>query len=126
MALLCASTQWSDNMYNPLPLHHTCYSLVLVLSGASVNTGREGDSPLHEAVRQESLVQVSVLLDYGADVNLRDSNNQRAVDLAPAGGKIQELLSTFDGSALSCATVNLSEMSHSILSWSGKSLCLSV
>lgn len=126
MALLCASTQRSDNMSNPLPLHHIRCSLVLVLTGASVNTGRGGDSPLHAAVRQESLDQVSVLLDYGADVNLRDSNNQRAVELAPPGGKTQQLLMTFDGSALSCATVILSEMWHSIALWSGKSLCLSV
>lgn len=81
--------------------------LVLVFSGANVNVGRGGDSPLHAAVRQDSVDQVSVLLDYGADVNLRDSNNQRPVELAPPGGKTQQLLMTFEGTAISSTAVIL-------------------
>lgn len=65
--------------------------------GANVNVGRGGDSPLHASVRQDSADQVSLLLDYGADVNVRDSNDQRPVELAPAGGKTQQLLLTFEG-----------------------------
>lgn len=82
--------------------------LTLVFSGASVNVGRGGDSPLHAAVRQDSADQVSLLLDYGADVNLRDSNNQRAVELAPPGGKTQQLLMTFEGLPGSSTAVILS------------------
>ena len=67
--------------------------------GASVNVGRGSDSPLHAAVRQDSADQVSLLLDYGADANLRDGNNQRPVELAPSGGKTQHLLLTFEGTA---------------------------
>ena len=65
--------------------------------GANVNVGRGGDSPLHASVRQDSADQVSLLLDYGADVNIRDSNDQRPVELAPVGGKTQQLLLTFEG-----------------------------
>ncbi|XP_069024510.1 ankyrin repeat and SOCS box protein 5-like isoform X2 [Embiotoca jacksoni] len=77
---------------------HTSCSKVLLLRGASVNEGRGGGSPLHAAVTQDSADQVSLLLDYGADVNLRDGNNQRPVELAPPGGKTQQLLLAFEGS----------------------------
>ncbi|XP_026214537.1 ankyrin repeat and SOCS box protein 5b [Anabas testudineus] len=77
---------------------HTACSKILLHRGASVNVGRESDSPLHAAVRQDCADQVAVLLDYGADVNLRDNNNQRPLVLAPSGGKTQQLLLEFDGS----------------------------
>lgn len=68
-----------------------------IFAGASVNVGRGGDSPLHAAVRQDSADLASLLLDFGADVNLRDGNHQRAVELAPPGGETQQLLMTFEG-----------------------------
>ncbi|XP_060951043.1 ankyrin repeat and SOCS box protein 5-like [Limanda limanda] len=77
---------------------HTACSKILLHRGANVNVGREGDSPLHAAVRQDDTDQVSLLFDYGADVNLRDSNNQRPVELAPQGGKTQQLLQSFEAS----------------------------
>lgn len=75
-----------------------------MLSGAKVNAGRGSDSPLHAAVRQDCAEQVSLLLEFGADVNLRDDNNQRALELAPPGGNIQQLLKTFQGKAVCCRT----------------------
>ncbi|XP_067354944.1 ankyrin repeat and SOCS box protein 5-like isoform X3 [Channa argus] len=74
----------------PSALHEACKR------GASVNVGRGGDSPLHAAVRQDSADQVAALLDYGADVNVRDGNNLRPVELAPPGGKTQQLLLAFE------------------------------
>lgn len=71
-----------------------------LLPGAKVNAGRRGDSPLHAAVRQDCAEQVTLLLEFGADVNLRDDNNQRAMELAPPGGNIQQLLKTFQGKIL--------------------------
>lgn len=62
-----------------------------------MSVGRGCDSPLHAAVRQDSADQVSLLLDYGANTNFRDSNNQRPVELAPPGGKTQQLLLAFEG-----------------------------
>lgn len=73
-----------------------------------MRVGRAGDSPLHAAVRQDSADQVALLLDYGADINFRDSNNQRPVELAPPGGKTQQLLLAFEGTAQSSALVILS------------------
>ncbi|XP_051801652.1 ankyrin repeat and SOCS box protein 5b isoform X2 [Acanthochromis polyacanthus] len=80
----------SSHTHYPSALHEACKR------GANVNVGRGGDSPLHAAVRQGSADQVSELLDYGADVNLRDSNSQRPVELAPLGGKTQQLLLSFE------------------------------
>ncbi|XP_017290173.1 ankyrin repeat and SOCS box protein 5b isoform X1 [Kryptolebias marmoratus] len=75
---------------------HTACSKVLLARGACVNVGRGEDSPLHAAVRQGSADQVSLLLNYGADINLRDGNNQRPVDLAHPGERIQRLLVAFE------------------------------
>lgn len=75
--------------------------LLYLSLGANVNVGRGAESPLHAAVRLDSADQVSVLLDFGADVNLRDSNDQRPVQLAPPGGQTQKLLKSFDGSPTS-------------------------
>lgn len=44
------------------------------------------------------------MLEFGADVNLRDDNNQRASELAPPGGDIQQLLKKFRGKAVFCST----------------------
>lgn len=92
--------------------------------GARVNVGRGGDAPLHAAVRQDSADQVSLLLDYGADVNLRDSNNQRPVELAPSGGETQHLLLTFEGNALSCAEAVTLYVENQ-LTFKRKSICVS-
>ncbi|XP_068606944.1 ankyrin repeat and SOCS box protein 5b [Brachionichthys hirsutus] len=75
---------------------HTTCSEILLRRGARVNAGRGGDSPLHAAVRQDSADQVSLLLDYGADANIRDSNGQRAMELARPGGDLHQMLMTFE------------------------------
>lgn len=69
--------------------------------GADVNVGKGSESPLHATARLDIAEQVLVLLDYGANVNIRDDNDQRPVELAPAGGKTQQLLQTFEGVAIS-------------------------
>ncbi|XP_003977386.1 ankyrin repeat and SOCS box protein 5-like [Takifugu rubripes] len=86
------------------PLYISCLhgqaacSEVLLHTGARVNAGRGSDSPLHAAVRQDCAEQVSLLLEFGADVNLRDDNNQRPLELAPPGGKTHQLLKSFQES----------------------------
>ncbi|XP_037328173.1 ankyrin repeat and SOCS box protein 5b [Pungitius pungitius] len=76
---------------------HTACSKILLHRGADVNVGKGIESPLHATARQDSAEQVLVLLDYGANVNIRDDNDQRPVELAPAGGKTKQLLLTFEG-----------------------------
>ncbi|XP_028313669.1 ankyrin repeat and SOCS box protein 5-like isoform X2 [Gouania willdenowi] len=86
------------------PLYVSCLhgnlncSQVLLNTGARVNAGRGEDSPLHAAVTRDSEDQVEVLLDHGADVYLRDSNGQRPVEVAPPGGRTQQLLLSFEAS----------------------------
>ncbi|KAM7008717.1 ankyrin repeat and SOCS box protein 5-like [Tautogolabrus adspersus] len=75
---------------------HTECSKILLHTGARVNVGRGADSPLHAAVRAGGADLVSLLLEYGADVNIRDGNNQRAVELASSGGQTQQLLQSFE------------------------------
>lgn len=70
---------------------------MFVSPGARVNVGRGADSPLHAAVKGGSADQVSLLLEFGADVNIRNENNQRAVELAPPGAQTQKLLQSFEG-----------------------------
>ncbi|XP_056136737.1 ankyrin repeat and SOCS box protein 5b [Lampris incognitus] len=80
------------------PLHVACLynqtacCRILLHRGARVSVGRGVESPLHTAARQDSAEQVSLLLEYGADCNLRDERHQRAVDLATPGGRTEELL----------------------------------
>lgn len=57
-----------------------------------MDVGRGGDSPLHAAVRRDSAEQVSLLLEYGADLNVRDENNQRPVELVSSEGRVKQLL----------------------------------
>lgn len=75
---------------------NTACSKILLDKGASVNAGRGGESPLHEAARQDSTDLVSILLDHGAEAKLQDANGLRPVDLAPPGGKTHQLLVTFE------------------------------
>ncbi|CAF90517.1 unnamed protein product, partial [Tetraodon nigroviridis] len=86
------------------PLYISCLhrqaacSEILLRTGARVNAGRGSDSPLHAAVRQDCVEQVALLLEFGADVNLRDDNNRKASELAPPGGHVQQLLKTVQDS----------------------------
>uniref|UniRef100_A0A3P9HAL8 SOCS box domain-containing protein n=1 Tax=Oryzias latipes TaxID=8090 RepID=A0A3P9HAL8_ORYLA len=86
------------------PLYVSCLhqqlacSRVLLHRGADVNSGRESDSPLHAAASQDSADQVSLLLQYGANVNCKDSRGQRPVEIASPGGKAHWLLVAYEGS----------------------------
>lgn len=77
---------------------HSGCTKSLLHRGASVDRGRGEDTPLHAAVASDCEEQVSLLLDYGANVNLRDSNNLRPVELAPPGGKVLTLLQAHNAS----------------------------
>ena len=82
------------------PLHEAAYynnwriMKVLLTSGANPNiqtarTGWRGGAPLHyvfDGTRSGSALAVSVLVAGGAEVNLRDSGGNSALDLAARGG----------------------------------------
>ncbi|XP_056146089.1 ankyrin repeat and SOCS box protein 5 isoform X3 [Lampris incognitus] len=57
----------------------------LLREGADVQKGRSLDSPLHAAAQRDCTAVVKLLLDFGADVNARDLDFHRPVDVAPPG-----------------------------------------
>lgn len=77
---------------------HTACSQALLHTGARVNVGRGEDSPLHQAVRQDSPQQAALLLQYGADPLLRDASRRRPAELAPPGGETHSLLLAWEAS----------------------------
>ncbi|XP_077473254.1 ankyrin repeat and SOCS box protein 9-like isoform X2 [Stigmatopora argus] len=80
------------------PLHVACANRQvnavrqLLDLGASVNISALGESPLHVSVRLQHPEMVSVLLDYGADTSLRNSDGKRPADMAPPGSDVEKLL----------------------------------
>ncbi|XP_077584832.1 ankyrin repeat and SOCS box protein 9-like isoform X2 [Stigmatopora nigra] len=80
------------------PLHVACANRQvnavkqLLDLGACVNISSLGESPLHVSVRLQHPEMVSLLLDYGADTTLRNSDGKRPPDLAPPGSDVEKLL----------------------------------
>ena len=68
------------------------YLITLLCSGARVNSSVSGESPLHIAARLSSPELVSVLLDHGGDVSLRNSEGKQPVDLAAPSSLVERLL----------------------------------
>ncbi|XP_057709520.1 ankyrin repeat and SOCS box protein 9-like isoform X2 [Corythoichthys intestinalis] len=80
------------------PLHVACINQQLnavkklLYLGADVNNCAPGESPLHVSVRTHNPEMVSVLLEYGADTSLRNSDSKRPGDLAHPGSDVEKLL----------------------------------
>uniref|UniRef100_H3D667 Ankyrin repeat and SOCS box containing 5a n=1 Tax=Tetraodon nigroviridis TaxID=99883 RepID=H3D667_TETNG len=55
----------------------------LLREGANVQKGKSLDSPLHAAAEKDCTDVVKLLLDFGADINARNTEFQRPVDVAP-------------------------------------------
>uniref|UniRef100_A0A087YM69 Ankyrin repeat and SOCS box containing 5a n=1 Tax=Poecilia formosa TaxID=48698 RepID=A0A087YM69_POEFO len=55
----------------------------LLKAGANVQKGKSLDSPLHAAAEKDCTAVVKLLLDFGADINARNTEFQRPVDVAP-------------------------------------------
>uniref|UniRef100_A0A8D3ACD1 Ankyrin repeat and SOCS box containing 5a n=1 Tax=Scophthalmus maximus TaxID=52904 RepID=A0A8D3ACD1_SCOMX len=55
----------------------------LLREGANVQKGKSLDSPLHVAAEKDCTAVVKLLLDFGADINARNTEFRRPVDVAP-------------------------------------------
>ncbi|XP_041800226.1 ankyrin repeat and SOCS box protein 5 isoform X1 [Chelmon rostratus] len=55
----------------------------LLREGANVQKGKSLESPLHAAAEKDCTAVVKLLLDFGADINARNTEFQRPVDVAP-------------------------------------------
>lgn len=79
---------------------HCSLSLFFALSycsGADVNRGRGLDSPLHMAARNCSVELVKLLMDFGADVWVKNAENKRPVELVPPGCPVGQLFLQREG-----------------------------
>lgn len=72
------------------------YQVVLV-TGADVQKGKSMDSPLHAAAEKDCTAVVKLLLDFGADINVRNSEFQRPVDVAPPSSLTEGFLLLYEG-----------------------------
>ncbi|TKS72023.1 Ankyrin repeat and SOCS box protein 5 [Collichthys lucidus] len=68
----------------------------LLREGANVQKGRSLDSPLHAAAEKDCTAVVKLLLDFGADINARNTEFQRPVDVAPPSSLTEGFLLLYE------------------------------
>ncbi|XP_053436092.1 ankyrin repeat and SOCS box protein 9 isoform X1 [Nycticebus coucang] len=85
------------------PLYVACEKLQiacvrkLLESGANVNQGRGLDSPLHAVARTLSEDLANMLLDFGADIQAKNAEGKRPVDLVPPDNPLSQLFMEREG-----------------------------
>lgn len=62
-----------------------------------MNSGKGLDSPLHTAARNCSVELVKLLIDFGADVWVKNAENKRPVELVPPGSPVGQLFLQREG-----------------------------
>lgn len=69
------------------PLHITANQgfvksgVILLRAGANVNSVKTHNTPLHEAAVKQDVEFISLLLEFGADINARNNKGLRPIDL---------------------------------------------
>ncbi|KAL2305096.1 hypothetical protein Nmel_007068, partial [Mimus melanotis] len=80
------------------PLYVACVSQQihcirkLLYAGANVQKGKHLQTPLHAAAQHSSTEIVNLLLEFGADINAKNSDFERPVDLAAPSSLVEGLL----------------------------------
>lgn len=59
--------------------------------------GTNIETPLHAAAQKDCVSIVKLLLEYGADVNARNLEYKRPVEVAPPGGLTEGFLLIYEG-----------------------------
>ncbi|XP_010898036.1 ankyrin repeat and SOCS box protein 5 [Esox lucius] len=91
-----------DTPHMGTPLYTACVSQEmecarrLLRAGANVQKGKYMESPLHAAAGKDSTAIVKLLLDFGADVNARNMELQRPVDVAPPSSLTEGFLLVYE------------------------------
>ncbi|KFV64185.1 Ankyrin repeat and SOCS box protein 5 [Dryobates pubescens] len=80
------------------PLYVACVSQQihcirkLLYAGANVQKGKYLETPLHAAAQHSSTEIVNLLLEFGADINAKNTDFERPVDLAAPSSSVERLL----------------------------------
>ncbi|XP_044874313.1 ankyrin repeat and SOCS box protein 5 isoform X4 [Mauremys mutica] len=80
------------------PLYVACVSQQihcirkLLYAGANVQKGKYLDTPLHAAAQQPSTEIVNLLLEFGANINAKNTDFERPVDLAAPSSLVERML----------------------------------
>ncbi|XP_034376305.1 ankyrin repeat and SOCS box protein 5 isoform X2 [Arvicanthis niloticus] len=80
------------------PLYVACMSQQfhciwkLLYAGADVHKGKYWDTPLHAAAQQPSTEIVNLLLEFGSDINAKNTELLRPVDLATSNSAVERTL----------------------------------
>ncbi|KAJ8350691.1 hypothetical protein SKAU_G00258210 [Synaphobranchus kaupii] len=95
--------RWSEYLGTPLYTactnQHLSTVKKLLQLGASVNSGKGGDTPLHLGARQSCPELVTTLLDHGANASTRDTAGNRPEDVAPPNSAAKTLLTQREGAS---------------------------
>lgn len=65
--------------------------------GADVQKGKYWDTPLHAAAQQSSTETVNLLLEFGADINAKNTDLLRPVDVATTSSMVERILLQHEG-----------------------------
>lgn len=70
--------------------------------GANVQKGKHLETPLHAAAQHSSTEIVNLLLEFGADINAKNTDFERPVDLAAPSSLVERLLLLHEGKFYMC------------------------
>ncbi|KAM4709105.1 ankyrin repeat and SOCS box protein 5 isoform 2-T2 [Discoglossus pictus] len=88
-------------LYVACKAQHVSCVRKLLYAGAEVQYGRHLDTPLHAAAQQTSTDLVSILLEFGADINAKNTDNKRPVDVAAARSPVERQLLLYEATPCS-------------------------
>lgn len=88
-------TQWQ------LSLISSSHLFACIL-GANVQKGKHLETPLHAAAQHSSTEIVNLLLEFGADINAKNTDFERPVDLAAPRSLVERLLLLHEGKLYIC------------------------
>lgn len=77
-----------------------CFSEIIPVyfhTGADVHKGKYWDTPLHAAAQQPCTEIVNLLLEFGADINAKNTELLRPVDMATSNSAVERLLLQHEG-----------------------------
>ncbi|XP_046880892.1 ankyrin repeat and SOCS box protein 5 [Hypomesus transpacificus] len=84
------------------PLYTACVfqelecTRMLLREGAHVQRGKYLDTPLHAAAQKDCTAMVKMLLDFGADINARNLEFQKPVEVSPPGSSTESFLMLYE------------------------------